>query len=49
MVSIGGLVGLVLLGFLAGLFSFRVKSRWCPNCGETTLPPRDRDGSGERP
>ncbi|WP_326554004.1 hypothetical protein [Micromonospora sp. NBC_01813] len=23
-------------GFLLGLFTFRVKSRWCPRCGETT-------------
>ncbi|GIJ28790.1 hypothetical protein Vqi01_39520 [Micromonospora qiuiae] len=31
----------VLLGFLAGLFAFRVKSRWCPRCGEPThaMPP----------
>jgi hypothetical protein len=24
----------VVLGFLVGLFSFKVKTRWCPNCGE---------------
>ena len=30
------LVGCALLGFLAGLFAFRVKSRWCPACGATT-------------
>jgi len=29
-------VGCVLLGFLAGLFAFRVKSRWCPRCGTVT-------------
>lgn len=23
-------------GFLAGLFSFKIKSRWCPTCGSTT-------------
>ncbi|MEU7752839.1 hypothetical protein [Micromonospora sp. NPDC049171] len=28
----GGLVP----GFLAGLLAFRVKSRWCPRCGEST-------------
>ncbi|MFY1670019.1 hypothetical protein ACN27G_08670 [Plantactinospora sp. WMMB334] len=28
--------GCTLLGFLAGLFAFRVKSRWCPRCGATT-------------
>ncbi|WP_341716351.1 hypothetical protein QQG74_20330 [Micromonospora sp. FIMYZ51] len=36
----------VLLGFLAGLFAFKVKSRWCPRCGEAThtMPP----AQGER-
>ncbi|MEU0765230.1 hypothetical protein ABZ351_36915 [Streptomyces microflavus] len=29
---LGGLVP----GFLAGLLAFRVKSRWCPRCGEST-------------
>ncbi|MET8525582.1 hypothetical protein [Micromonospora sp. NPDC005172] len=28
----GGLVP----GFLVGLLAFRVKSRWCPRCGEST-------------
>nr|MDT0659511.1 hypothetical protein [Micromonospora sp. DSM 115978] len=39
--EICGLIGVALLGFLAGLFSFRVKSRWCPTCGgpTTTSPP----------
>ncbi|MFV2013468.1 MULTISPECIES: hypothetical protein [unclassified Micromonospora] len=34
------------LGYLAGPFSFRVKSRWCPKCGEltTTPPPPAADG-----
>jgi hypothetical protein len=27
------LVGTALLGFMAGLFSFKVKSQWCPTCG----------------
>ncbi|BCJ48984.1 hypothetical protein Asp14428_04590 [Actinoplanes sp. NBRC 14428] len=26
----------LLLGFLAGLISFKVKSRWCPLCGAMT-------------
>nr|MDT0660020.1 hypothetical protein [Micromonospora sp. DSM 115978] len=26
----------VLFGFIAGLFAFRVKSRWCPQCGGMT-------------
>ncbi|MFY1637431.1 hypothetical protein ACN27F_29875 [Solwaraspora sp. WMMB335] len=38
--DICALTSAALLGFLAGLFSFRVKSRWCPRCGElTTAPP----------
>jgi hypothetical protein len=24
------------VGFLGGLFAFRAKSRWCPQCGATT-------------
>ncbi|SCG60344.1 hypothetical protein GA0070623_2757 [Micromonospora rifamycinica] len=32
-VVFGGLVP----GFLLGLLAFRVKSRWCPRCGESTL------------
>lgn len=33
----------VLLGFLAGLLAFKVKSRWCPRCGEFThtMPPAE--------
>lgn len=39
----------LLVGFLAGLMSFKVKSRWCPQCGAmttadlpaTTAPPHD--------
>ena len=27
-----GLAG--ILGYIAGLFSFRLKSRWCPVCGD---------------
>ena len=23
----------MLLGYLAGLLSFKIKSRWCPECG----------------
>lgn len=26
-----------ILGFLAGLLTFRVKCRWCPQCGATTV------------
>lgn len=28
----------VLIGYVAGLLSFKVKSRWCPRCGDTTVP-----------
>lgn len=32
------------VGFLAGLWAFKVKSRWCPRCGslttETPHPPK---------
>jgi hypothetical protein len=36
-VVLGGL----LPGFLLGLLTFKVKSRWCPRCGESTeaMPP----------
>ena len=30
----------VLLGFLAGLLSFKVKSRWCSICGAVKSCPR---------
>jgi hypothetical protein len=29
-------VGCTLFGFFVGLFAFKVKSRWCPQCGSTT-------------
>jgi len=34
---VGAVVSALMLGFLAGLLSFRVKSRWCPSCGATTV------------
>lgn len=37
-----------LLGFATGLFAFRVKSRWCPECGANTvtlLGSRSSDGA----
>lgn len=30
-------ISALVLGFLAGLFAFRVKSRWCPVCGNDTV------------
>lgn len=44
MLTAGTLIGTTLLGFLAGLFSFRVKSRWCPRCGGLTSSIPDRPG-----
>jgi hypothetical protein len=29
-----------MLGLVAGLFAFKIKSRWCPRCGSLTLPVR---------
>lgn len=36
----------LLLGFLAGLLSFKVKNRWCPHCGGPTLACRPVEGAG---
>ncbi|WP_377566798.1 hypothetical protein [Micromonospora sonneratiae] len=30
------LFGGLLPGFVLGLLAFKVKSRWCPRCGEST-------------
>ncbi|HEV7897748.1 MAG TPA: hypothetical protein VGP31_07905 [Planosporangium sp.] len=30
---LGAAAGGAILGFLAGLFSFKVKAQWCPVCG----------------
>lgn len=35
-----GLLAMAAVGFLAGLFVFRVKSRWCPECGGWTCDRR---------
>jgi hypothetical protein len=37
----------ILLGFLAGLFAFRVKTRWCPMCGNDTVKLADQARHGE--
>ena len=34
----GAVIAALLLGFLTGLFAFKVKSRWCPHCGGVTVP-----------
>lgn len=46
--SIGALGGTALLGFCAGLFSFKVKSRWCPRCGALTFPHQPTNGEAAR-
>jgi hypothetical protein len=33
---IGAVISALLAGYLAGLLSFKVKDRWCPQCGATT-------------
>jgi hypothetical protein len=33
----------MVMGFLAGLWAFRIKSRWCPACGATTVRLADGD------
>jgi NADH pyrophosphatase NudC (nudix superfamily) len=35
-VLIGAVISALLVGFFAGLLSFKVKDRWCPHCGATT-------------
>ncbi len=32
----GAVLTASLVGYLAGLWSFKVKARWCPRCGATT-------------
>jgi hypothetical protein len=35
----------LLVGFLSGLLSFKIKQRWCPMCGYTTVPRIPGSGS----
>jgi hypothetical protein len=37
--STGALFGVALLGFLAGMLTFKVKLRWCRACGATLTCP----------
>jgi hypothetical protein len=39
---IGSVFGALFLGFLAGLFALRTKSRWCPERGATTVAIEER-------
>lgn len=45
---VGAVVAALVLGFLAGLFTFRVKSRWCPECGTTTSAKRTQPAGAKR-
>jgi Flp pilus assembly pilin Flp len=33
---IAAVVSALLVGYLGGLLSFKVKTRWCPRCGALT-------------
>ncbi len=35
-VLISAVLVALAVGYLAGLWSFKVKNRWCPQCGATT-------------
>ncbi len=39
---VAGLVAALVAGFLVGLFAFKVKARWCPECGAMTNVERPR-------
>jgi ribosomal protein S27AE len=39
---VDAVVAAVVLGYLAGLVSFKVKNRWCPECGATTASLKQR-------
>jgi hypothetical protein len=39
---VGAVVVALMLGYLGGLVSFKVKSRWCPECGATTARLKQR-------
>lgn len=34
---VAALISAIVLGFLAGLWAFKLQNRWCPRCGESTL------------
>jgi hypothetical protein len=43
---VSAVVAALVVGFLGGLLSFKVKQRWCPRCGTTLACP---DGCSFRP
>jgi hypothetical protein len=32
-----GVLAALVVGYIAGLVSFKVKDRWCPQCGSTAV------------
>ncbi|RNL87705.1 hypothetical protein EFE23_26710 [Micromonospora solifontis] len=32
-----GVLAALVVGYVAGLVSFKIKDRWCPQCGSTTI------------
>ena len=45
---IAAVITALVLGFTAGLLAFRVKSRWCPECGAETFRVDQRDRAKAR-
>jgi hypothetical protein len=45
---IAAATGAFVAGFLIGLFTFRIKSRWCPECGATTTSTESRQVASSR-
>jgi len=41
-VLIVAVLAALMVCFLAGLLSFKVKTRWCPSCGATTSTLEER-------
>lgn len=39
-------IAALVVGFLAGLLSFKTKSRWCPQCGSWTFSETEPDHHG---
>ena len=45
---IGVALAALVVGYLAGLLSFKVKDRWCPHCGATTRELADQHAGHAR-
>jgi hypothetical protein len=45
----GVVLAALVVGFLAGLLSFRIKTRWCPSCGATLGCVECRDRRARHP